>query len=334
MDEEYRRAVIERVKPRFHGKESIQSRASWNRPDSAERDYKRLMRELNIALAAALREALPKIKAILDRRYSEMHRYDSQESDLDEIRRILEDALKGVAVLQVMKKLEKELDLIRKSVESTALKEWSKAVKRTLGIDLFTDYYRGDTYRQLVDQWVRDNVDLISKIPDETVGRMRDTVFQGWYEGKSSKTIAAEMQRQYGIERRRAELIAVDQTAKLNSQITQYQQREAGVEEYIWSTCRDKSVRQRHRELHGKKFRWDEPPVVDVKNNRRCHPGEDYRCRCVAIPVFNTGSLDVTIQDADWNAIDERYRQRKREWAMEKRELQKARQAAAAAKKK
>lgn len=47
MDDEYRRAMIERVKPRFHGKETIRSRASWNRPDAAERDYKRLMRQQN-----------------------------------------------------------------------------------------------------------------------------------------------------------------------------------------------------------------------------------------------------------------------------------------------
>lgn len=45
MDDEYRRALLERVKPRFHGQETVQSRDSWNRPDAAERDYKRLTRE-------------------------------------------------------------------------------------------------------------------------------------------------------------------------------------------------------------------------------------------------------------------------------------------------
>ena len=64
------------------------------------------------------------------------------------------------------------------------------------------------------------------------------------------------------------------------------------MEEYVWSTSQDSRVRDSHRRLNRKKFRWDDPPVVDPKTGRRCHPGEDYGCRCVALPVFN---LNITL---------------------------------------
>ena len=37
--------------------------------------------------------------------------------------------------------------------------------------------------------------------------------------------------------------------------------------------------------LNGKKFRWDDPPVVDIRTGERGHPGMDKHCRCYAEPV-------------------------------------------------
>ena len=71
--------------------------------------------------------------------------------------------------------------------------------------------------------------------------------------------------------------------------------RDAGVEEYIWSTSGDSRVRESHKKLNGKRFRWDDPPVVDEKTGRRCHPGEDYECRCVALAVFDFDTIDLPI---------------------------------------
>jgi SPP1 gp7 family putative phage head morphogenesis protein len=76
----------------------------------------------------------------------------------------------------------------------------------------------------------------------------------------------------------RAELIARDQTLKLNGQITATRQMRAGVERYVWSTSQDERVRDSHAELEGQTFSWTEPPEVG-------HPGQDFQCRCVALPV-------------------------------------------------
>jgi SPP1 gp7 family putative phage head morphogenesis protein len=78
----------------------------------------------------------------------------------------------------------------------------------------------------------------------------------------------------------RAELIARDQTLKTNAAITQTRQVQAGVESYEWSTSLDERVRDEHRALEGQRFAWNNPPAVG-------HPGEDFQCRCVAIPVIS-----------------------------------------------
>ena len=104
-----------------------------------------------------------------------------------------------------------------------------------------------------------------------------------------------KIQKAYSVDRRHAQLLARDQIAKLNSNIAQKQQRDAGVEEYIWSTSGDSRVREDHARLNNKRFRWDDPPVVDRKTGRRAHPGEDYQCRCVAIAVFDRNTIDLPV---------------------------------------
>lgn len=46
---------------------------------------------------------------------------------------------------------------------------------------------------------------------------------------------------------------------------------------YVWRTRRDERVRASHRANDGRIFDWDDPPATG-------HPGEDYGCRCRAVP--------------------------------------------------
>lgn len=77
----------------------------------------------------------------------------------------------------------------------------------------------------------------------------------------------------------RAELIARDQVLKINGTINEIRQGNAGVESYVWSTSRDERVRETHAELEGDVIPWSSPPEPG-------HPGQDFQCRCVAIPVI------------------------------------------------
>ena len=156
-----------------------------------------------------------------------------------------------------------------------SIKDWKRMVKATLGIDLLEDYYNGDFYKRALEDWTRQNVELIKTIPHQNLSRMREIALDGYRNGTTTTRIVKAIKKEYGTGRSHARLIARDQISKLNSEITQKQQRDAGVEEYIWSDSGDGRVRSGHHRLNGKKFRWDDPPVVDEKTGRRCHPGQD-----------------------------------------------------------
>ncbi len=56
---------------------------------------------------------------------------------------------------------------------------------------------------------------------------------------------------------------------------------------YIWRVPPEFAHRTRpeHLRLNGRRFRWDDPPVVNRKTGARGHPGHDGQCRCTAEPV-------------------------------------------------
>lgn len=131
--------------------------------------------------------------------------------------------------------------------------------------------------------WRRDNVGLITNMLAEQLDRVAELLNR--YDNTNPFDLADQLQSEFSFTRARAELIARDQTLKLNGDITQDAHRQAGIEEYIWSTSKDSSVRDRHEDLEGTRQRWDDPPVINDRGETG-HPGDDYQCRCVAVPIL------------------------------------------------
>jgi SPP1 gp7 family putative phage head morphogenesis protein len=95
------------------------------------------------------------------------------------------------------------------------------------------------------------------------------------------------IRNEYNVTRNRAKFLSRQETSLLVSKYREENYREAGIVYYRWSTSNDQRVRHDHRELNGNIFRFDEPPVVDQKSGRRGNPGEDFSCRCIAIPLLS-----------------------------------------------
>ena len=296
MDSNVRReAVREYARKKFKGQKKLVCKTRIRYPEAAEREYQRVTNAYMALLSKAIKEQLvPAIRKIAREELPPgYYRTDSQ----DGLMWGLVDAFAKCSA-----ELEQSLNrfsLYSRISEMAALtvklsiKEWKRAVKETVGIDLLDDYYAGQFYKLALEVWTRQNVDLIKTIPSESLGRMRDIVLDGYRNGKTTTNIVKEILREYSMTRRHAQLIARDQIAKLNGEIAKKHQQDAGVEEYEWSDSRDERVRTRHHDLNGKRFRWDDPPVVDERTGRRCHPGGDYQCRCVALPVFDIDTLDL-----------------------------------------
>ncbi len=264
-------------------------------PKQAEREFQRLTDSYMKLLNNLLKKHLPEIRDAARREREANRRHDAASDLFSKLSAIFEkmaeELARAISGFGFYKKITSMSQITRK----LTIKEWKKAVKATLGIDLFEDYYSGELYRQLMDQWIKQNVELIKTIPQDTLGQMKSIVFEGYMKGETTTSIVKKIQKAYSTSKSHARLIARDQIAKLNSNITQMQQRDAGVDEYIWSTSGDERVRDSHKALNKKHFRWDAPPIVDAKTGRRCHPGEDYQCRCVALAVFDWDTIDLPI---------------------------------------
>ena len=156
----------------------------------------------------------------------------------------------------------------------------------------------GQTMKDAVDA----NVELITSIPEQYFDRLAETISESWTEGDRHEDLAVDVAHIGDVTESRAELIARDQTSKMNAAFNKVRQTSVGIEKYTWQTAEDERVRESHAELDGQTFPWDEPPTVD---GEAVNPGEAINCRCVAAPVLDlddeaeadAGELDTDEDD-------------------------------------
>lgn len=173
------------------------------------------------------------------------------------------------------------LDVVGGRVEAHSEAQW-KAQLAALGVKL--EDLPGVDVRALRAGWRERNLALIKSLAAEKVARVKRLLEES--PGSRVETLAKRIGEETGASRRRAELLARDQTLKLNAQVAQARHQAAGVTEYVWRTSRDERVRSRHKALEGTRQSYAEPPVVDPRTGRRAHPGDDYQCRCTADPLL------------------------------------------------
>ncbi len=127
------------------------------------------------------------------------------------------------------------------------------------------------------------NVELIKSIPAEYFDRIKDIVSGNVEGGFRYEDIVDQIKEAGDITDRRADLIARDQTSKMNGAFNEARQTSLGIESYVWEGAGDERERDTHMANNGQTFQWDDPPAETG------HPGEDVNCRCVARPVFDLG---------------------------------------------
>ena len=113
--------------------------------------------------------------------------------------------------------------------------------------------------------------------------RVQKNAMEGYRPDKLAREIAAER----GISLRKANFIAAQETSLFVSKWREQRAKDVGCTRYKWSTSHDERVRPDHRALNGKIFSFDDPPITDRATQAHNNPGEDFRCRCVAIPILD-----------------------------------------------
>lgn len=237
------------------------------------RGVKRLVNELgSVTLRVFDEQIKPQIK--LHQNRQDAHFY-SVDGPLDVIRQAIE-LIKGLslgiftssAVQDVASRFVNSLNLFSQNTARAQGKV--KGIDPTLNEPWLAEFMRIS---------IAENVSYISTIRDEYFPKIESIIYQGVKNGSSVKKIRDQLVERVGMTQKRAEFIAVDQTGSIFGQMTAKRHQQMGAPKFTWLTSNDEKVRKTHKELHGKVFSYNDPPAVGL-------PGTDYRCRCVALPVF------------------------------------------------
>jgi uncharacterized protein with gpF-like domain len=138
--------------------------------------------------------------------------------------------------------------------------------------------------RDVFDATVAEQVGLIKSIASQYHSEVQGMVQRSVAAGRDLGTLAKDLEQRYGITKRRAAFISLDQNNKSTAVFTRVRQQEAGIEKAIWlHSHAGKAPRVTHLANSGKPYDiatgWFDP---DPKVNRFIFPGQLPRCRCTS----------------------------------------------------
>jgi len=231
-------------------------------------------------------------------------KYDAWEDELDDVNKQYIDAQTRLKE-QDQESILEELFLIGSAVYGFTSKQWDKVVQSVFGVTVPTV----DAWESLfVNQWVKNNVNLITGLSEE----YRKAIYNSVSNGITTKqTVASLKEDLKKINKKftdtRVNLIARDQVSKLHGQVVEQKQLDVGVSWYTWITAFDERVRSRHKPLHDKLCKWNNVTIYSTDGGKTwqsrssigavsLHPGQDYQCRCYAEAYWNEVIEDVNKQ--------------------------------------
>ncbi len=209
------------------------------------------------------------LKAVNDYAHAAKQMHDELEKRLAEIQRGLEGSVRRnpVNAVKVVGKMERGFNATYG--EAIGREELSDRAKRSLS------------------KGYSDNMELwIKNFCEEQITELRGIVEENAKKGYRFDRLVKKVQGRYDVSKTKAEFLARQETSLFVSEHRKERFTDAGVIEYIWRTAGDTEVRKGHKELNGRTFRYDDPPIVDEATGRRANPGCDYNCRCVDEPVI------------------------------------------------
>ena len=257
-------------------------------PDSAEREYTRLLLAFSRKLARDVNAVLLPEIGTIKAQFGGESRADAW---TDYLALLMADiAAKAYRHIEILTpKLPNQFEIVSKHND----RQFKMVVKANTGLDLppvtpgaprsllGVSPFRTEPYlAPLAEGWIAENASLIKSLPTRMHPEIEGIIRRGVMIGEAVKTLKDKIKDRYHVTDYRAKLIAQDQTLKLNSDLTRLRLQSVGVKEYIWRTVNDSRVRPDHIEREGKTYSWDKPPSGGE------HPGHEVRCRCFAEPIW------------------------------------------------
>ncbi len=262
-------------------------RRAARRAPPAWRDYALALRRIERQLGAMLKATITENWASWSRQLTNATEHLKHDAASDDI----SGTLRQVTVEFEREYMPKAKDAATKQankVNSQNREASNAATKTLLGVEPFgADTWTAD----YLDLFVESNAGLIKSISETQAQQVGQIVREALLAGRSLKETTAEIVERTGVAEARAQFLGRDQTGKLNSQLAAARMGRAGISSYVWSTSRDERVRDSHTDKEGETYEFQDPPP-DTGN-----PGEDYNCRCVAIPVIDESDPDAVEEE-------------------------------------
>jgi uncharacterized protein with gpF-like domain len=150
----------------------------------------------------------------------------------------------------------------------------------------------GSAAKDVLDATVQENVALIKSIAQQHLTQVQGMVMRSVQSGRDLSSLVSGLEDQFGVSRRRAALIALNQNNRATAMIQRVRQVELGITEIQWThSGGGKHPRPTHLKAGKDKVKFD-PKVGwwDDAVHRYVWPGSEINCRCVGrsvIPGFS-----------------------------------------------
>lgn len=250
-------------------------------PKSSEREYYRLLRAMVKMLNKLSLENIEPLKDVL--------RYDSTDSE-----HISGKVLEELEVSGVKAEVMSGIKRVMKGVDNTAKDNLRRSYRSCLQVDVFIND-PGDTglLEAVTSEWYSQQSQHVNSIVSNYTDKLATIVSNAVQRGSLYKDVQKEVKDLYNITDNRAKFIVRNEIGNLNAVTTKKRQEEAGIYCYEWRTSEDERVRASHAELNENLFFWHDSKVGEINGRKiypapKFHPGMDYNCRCVAIPIIDT----------------------------------------------
>lgn len=162
-------------------------------------------------------------------------------------------------------------------VDAHSRRELNRQAMAQIGIEMPW----ADVPKAKVQAFVKENVDLITTVPERYFGSLGKLVEKYATSGQRPETLAKLISARWGVAETDAARIARHQVAKLNGEVNVARLVDAGITRFIWRDMNDGRVRSTHAALDGESFDPENPPAEGI-------PGEEVNCRCYAQPDFRS----------------------------------------------
>jgi uncharacterized protein with gpF-like domain len=167
------------------------------------------------------------------------------------------------------------------------------------GVTLKTDVISGPIADALTAS-IKQNVGLIKSIPAEYFQKIEGEVFRSIQTGRGMADLQPYLENLGQTTKKRADLIARDQTSKATTAINRARFQRLGIKKFEWlHSAGVHEPRPLHIHtvaeggLNGGIFDIDNPPVIDERTGERGLPGQLINCSCRMAPVISFEAVEI-----------------------------------------